>query len=60
MAKEKKDKFVEKIKKELKECKKDNPEDAHMRADVLLCDLLTHLGHQSVVDLFEDLEKWYA
>ena len=35
-------------------------EASHIEADYLLCELLSLLGHQDVVDAFNDLRKWYA
>ena len=33
---------------------------AHGRADNVLCELLTSLGHADVVAEFEEINKWYA
>lgn len=32
----------------------------HCDADQVLCDLLSALGYQDVVDAWEKVEKWYA
>lgn len=40
--------------------KNDDPEDAHVAADAVLTDLLTKLGYQEVVDLYESIYKYYA
>lgn len=32
----------------------------HVDADCLLCELLTLLGHEDIVQDFEEIEKWYA
>jgi hypothetical protein len=32
----------------------------HSRADDILCELLTALGHKDVVDAWEQIDKWYA
>lgn len=37
----------------------DEPED-HEIADDLLCKLLRRLGYDEIVDIYEDIEKWYA
>lgn len=33
---------------------------AHSRADELLCELLEDLGYGKIVELYSDVEKWYA
>ncbi len=33
---------------------------AHIRADDILCKLLTELGYSEVVEEFEKVRKWYA
>jgi hypothetical protein len=38
----------------------DDVEICHARADDLLCELLTQLGFQKVVDEFNKITKWYA
>lgn len=40
--------------------KDDDWEKAHIKADVLLCELLLYLGHEEVVDAWERVGKWYA
>lgn len=35
-------------------------EELHIRADDMLCKLLTSLGYGKGVDVFEDMPKWYA
>ncbi len=35
-------------------------EAAHSDADELLCELLIELGHQDIVDAFNQIDKWYA
>jgi hypothetical protein len=35
-------------------------EQDHVIADKLLCDLLTALGQQEIVDLYDKVDKWYA
>ena len=33
---------------------------AHCKADDVLCDLLSSLGYEDVVDAFRSIRKWYA
>lgn len=40
--------------------KNDDYEAAHIRADDILCILLTELGYGDVVDKYEYVGKWYA
>ncbi len=35
-------------------------EQPHRNADKILCDLLHKLGHGDVVDIYDDIEKWYS
>lgn len=37
-----------------------DPESAHSQADDILCELLTELGHESVVEEYSKISKWYA
>ncbi len=37
-----------------------SPEDDHIEADHLLCDLLRELGYDEVVDKFIEIKKWYS
>ncbi len=37
-----------------------DPEASHYAADGILCKLLISLGYQDVVDLWKDVDKWYA
>jgi hypothetical protein len=37
-----------------------NEEQAHIRADALLCQLLRDLGYADVVEAYEQIDKWYA
>jgi hypothetical protein len=37
-----------------------NAEDFHVSADKCLCDLLIALGYGDVVDLYHEVDKWYA
>jgi len=33
---------------------------AHHKADEILCELLSALGCGDIVDVYEDIEKWYS
>ncbi len=35
-------------------------EEAHCLADALLCEVLRKEGYNQLVDLFIDIDKWYA
>jgi hypothetical protein len=35
-------------------------ETAHQKADDLLCEMLTILGHKDLITLYREVEKWYA
>lgn len=37
-----------------------DPEWAHAAADDILCEVLRRLGYNKLIDLYEDVEKWYA
>lgn len=45
---------------ELKEVNKLDTERAHYKADEILCELLNSLGYQDVVEVYNDIYKWYA
>lgn len=36
------------------------PEDEHIKADDLMCELLTKLGYGDGVKEFEKMERWYS
>ena len=38
----------------------DDVEDDHREADQVLCELLSELGYDDVVNLYQQIEKWYA
>ena len=38
----------------------DDPEEAHMIADELLCKVLNELDFNQLVKAFDDVNKWYA
>jgi hypothetical protein len=54
-----KDAFIEQIKKELEECNDETTDIAHRYADDLLCKLLEYLGHKDIVQIYENIDKWY-
>lgn len=37
-----------------------DPEMSHIKADRLMCELLTELGYGEAVKIFEEMEKWYS
>lgn len=37
-----------------------DPEIAHFEGDKLMCELLTKLGYDEGVKIFDDMSKWYA
>ena len=41
-------------------CKDYDPEPDHMKADELLCTLLKKLGYNEIVDIYQNIEKWYV
>jgi len=53
--------LIDKVKAELKELQNMNDvEDKHFEADKLLCELLVSFGMADVVEIYKDIEKWYA
>jgi hypothetical protein len=38
----------------------DDTEGAHAAADAVLCELLTALGYEQVVEAWNKINKWYA
>jgi predicted RNA-binding Zn-ribbon protein involved in translation (DUF1610 family) len=38
----------------------DDMEDAHCKADDILCELLRELGYGKLIDTYEKVPKWYA
>lgn len=34
--------------------------DSHVKADEIMCELLTRLGYWEGVAIFQDMDKWYA
>lgn len=52
------------IKEAIEEMKKlvnsGDTEVAHIEADNILCDVLTHLGCKELVDVYKNVRKWYA
>ena len=35
-------------------------EEAHGKADDILCEVLRKLGYNRIVDLYEKIDKWYS
>lgn len=35
-------------------------ETTHIAADEVLCNLLTELGYQDIVDVYKEIRKWYS
>lgn len=53
--------LVSKTKKTLEQAKLNRDiEYAHVNADEALCELLKGLGFNDIVDLFDEVDKWYA
>ena len=48
--------------KEMQECvdSHKDQEMTHILADHILCEFLEDLGHRDLVELFEEVGKWYA
>ena len=38
----------------------DSPEEFHIFADELMCELLRELGYGDGIDIFDNQEKWYS
>ena len=36
------------------------PEEGHIEADALMCQVLRELGYDAGVEIFERMPKWYA
>lgn len=53
-------KLNEKYLEKLKECSNYETEHSHSTADSLLCELLLELGYKDIVEVFQNLEKWYS
>ena len=45
---------------DMKKCTDSDPEYSHIRADELMCELLTSLGYKEGVDIFDKMSKWYS
>lgn len=50
----------EKYLKQMKECNNYGTEEGHSQADGLLCGLLEELGYTELVEIYQNLEKWYS
>lgn len=54
---------IQEARKELIEIVKtgqEDPEKAHIDADFVLLGMLSELGHDDIVDLFMNIDKWYS
>jgi hypothetical protein len=38
----------------------ESPEETHIDADDILCELLSYLGYDDVVNLYQQVDKWFA
>lgn len=52
--------LLKKYSKKIDDLKTGDTEQDHIDADKLLCELLSKLGYNEVVEKFESLRKWYA
>lgn len=53
--------LAEKAKEKLtEELRNNDTESAHVNADEILLELLLQLGFEDVVDLYNQIDKWYA
>lgn len=51
----------EQILKQLTELQRDNDQEwAHIMADRILCNLLSELGYDDIVEEYTNISKWYA
>lgn len=55
-----KDEAIAKLKVCVEHSKRRDAEGPHAEADGILCELLRALGYGEVVDVWEDVNKWYA
>jgi hypothetical protein len=56
----KKDERIKQYIKTLNNISIDDIEALHSNADSLLCDLLREIGYGEVVDVYENIDFWYA
>ena len=57
MTEEMRKKFLAK----LKEWEGDSdPEEAHIKADEILCEALIALGYEDIVEAWDEIPKWYS
>ena len=59
MTEEKKNDYLKEMRKLVKMSQSD-PEEAHYLADEILCEILYELGYDEIVDIFDNIRKWYA
>ena len=53
-------KEFEKAMKSLSEDKDKDAEETHWDADELMCEVLVSLGYSAGVEIFRDMDRWYA
>lgn len=52
---------AEEVKRDMEEASAlDDEEIAHVHMDGVMCDLLTNLGYEDAVKVFDEAHKWYA
>jgi len=57
----KKEKFIKEQNDKLRELANNgDTEIAHAEADLILCNILIEYGHKETVDLWKNIDKWYA
>jgi hypothetical protein len=57
----KKEKFIKEQNDKLKElANNSDTEIAHSEADLILCNILIEYGHKETVNLWKNIDKWYA
>lgn len=52
--------LLESYTEQLNQYKNLDPEQAHSLADECLCEILRDLGFGKLVDVYNEIEKWYA
>jgi hypothetical protein len=50
----------EEFKERMEKCRSEDIEAGHGYADDLMCELLRSLGYGEGIEVFENMEKWYA
>jgi len=44
----------------IRKCARQGPEEGHMKADEILCEILASYGYTETVEAFNALCKWYC